>query len=178
MGLTPSCPLASCRLTACSSCCSSLTVWFSPAVIFSFLSISSCQRHNEWFRAQCMHLTDTHAKTQTAPDSLSVMKDCCSLSGHQRCPSLLRAPPESDQETAGPVRRTRKFHLLLIQLRVRPISEVEQNIQISITLYKSPATFCLSFSSVSSLDRVSVSWVFSWNHNRHSAQFVQHIIAS
>lgn len=48
----------------------------------------------------------------------------------------------------------------------------------NITLYKSPATFCLSFSSVSSLDRVWVSWVFSWNKNRQSAHVLQHMTAS
>lgn len=44
---------------------------------------------------------------------LSVMTDCCSLSGHQCCLSLLRAPPGSDRETAGPrprIRRTLKWH--------------------------------------------------------------------
>lgn len=49
--LTPSCPLASWWLTVCSSCCSSLTVWFRPAVIFSFLSISSCCRENGCMKA-------------------------------------------------------------------------------------------------------------------------------
>lgn len=108
IGLTPSCPLASCRLTACSSCCSSLTVWFNPAVIFSFLSISSCQWQYSWLTAQCKHLMATHANKHTTncyncPRFLpSVMSDCCSLSAHQHCLSLLRAPPGSDQETAGP----------------------------------------------------------------------------
>lgn len=61
LGLTPSCPLASCRLTACSSCCSSLTVWFRPAVIFSFLSISSCEVTDwKFLRTQCQHHVTTN----------------------------------------------------------------------------------------------------------------------
>lgn len=54
-GHTPSCPLVSCRLTPCSSCCSSLTVWFNPAVIFSFLSISSCKRQSKRFTSHKCH---------------------------------------------------------------------------------------------------------------------------
>lgn len=51
VGLTSSSPLESCRLTVSSSCCSSLTVWFSPAVTLSFLSISSC--HKEKVGSDC-----------------------------------------------------------------------------------------------------------------------------
>lgn len=128
--LTLSCPLVSCWLTPCSSCCSSLTVWFSPAVIFSFLSISSCQRQNGW--VQCIPLITIHAKTyhqllqhpKCPRLLLSVTTDCYSLSGHQHCPSHLRAPPGSDQETAGPGLRTRKFHLLTIWHRVGPLPAV------------------------------------------------------
>lgn len=102
--LTPSWPLESCRLTVCSNCCSSLTVWFSPAVSFSFLSISSCltKRQTVYFVPKLktqkqMLLTKTWLGL-----SPSVMSGCCSLSAHHYCLSLWRAPREWGQATAGP----------------------------------------------------------------------------
>lgn len=48
-GLTLSCPLVSCRLTACSNSCTSCTVWFNPAAIFSLCSIFSWERNGSKF---------------------------------------------------------------------------------------------------------------------------------
>lgn len=63
--LTPSWPLESCRLTVCSNCCSSLTVWFSQAVSFSFLSISSCLRERQMVYLPETKRTETDADENT-----------------------------------------------------------------------------------------------------------------
>lgn len=105
--------------------------------------------------------------------SPSVMLGCCSLSVHHYSLSLWRAPPEWGQETAGPGLNN---EIRVISVARRSQNHISSVIKCSITLYKSPATFCLSFSSFSSLDRVSVSWVFSWNKNKQSARLPQQFI--
>lgn len=91
---------------------------------------------------------------------------------HHHCLSLWRAPPQWGQATAGPGLKTQ--NLPDNSVTSRSEDHISSTTTSSITLYKSPATFCLSFSSVSSLDRVSVSWVFSWNENKQSADVPQH----
>lgn len=106
--------------------------------------------------------------------SPSVMSGCCSLSVHHYCQSLWRAPREWGQATAGPGFKSETLPVISVTSRYE--DHKSRVITFSVTLYKSPATFCLSFSSVSSLDRVSVSWVFSCNENKQSADVQQHFI--
>lgn len=83
-----------------------------------------CQSPPARDRMTSSHLINATRKKKTnIPDTpncynsprllLSVTTDCYSLSGHRRCRLLVRAPPGSDQETAGPGWwRIRKFHML------------------------------------------------------------------
>lgn len=100
-GLTSSCPLESCWLTVCSSCCSSLTVWFSPAVIFSFLSISSYHRERKTAGSEHSVITSslykqTHKpRAFTKPTQSQVLTLCDDVSLFSISSSVLSVTFES-----------------------------------------------------------------------------------
>lgn len=163
-GLTPSSPLVSCRLTVCSSCCSWLTVWSSPAVSLSFLSISSCQEGT--VGSDCN--VQNWSRDQTPWSALASYCLWCWAAIFNQSIGIVhhfgQLPLNQINRLLGLQKEPKSSTCYQREFDSQQRAQ-QKNKQKIITLYKSPATFCLSLSSVSNLDRVSVSCVLSCRKN-------------